>query len=346
MAKKKNEDPQIDELMDLLREEGSIKTPEEKIGDIPRKLPKEQKISRAVVLQSHILQRSLFEELENPKPNESGEIIYSKLPSLISEYDFRAYMLASQLTLSDQSYLFHNEDINSGFIRDESNLTKDLQLLDEKKHSYHNGHISVTLNELCRVGYGIPEGQAPSAAQRNNMRATIEAVDKTPIGVVYGNGDQKETYLIKIMGKYTRKEDGSETYYLVLNPIFTSYGKGYGIMMRGATTKLSQYLISKGRTGRGGKSAAHIAFLQLLSIQRGEEWKVSVGNLLQRLNLLEQYKKNKRRTLDRLKSIFEDFVGTGYIKEIPTITQDGYYIIKLNNQFKDKNTKKDGNTPT
>lgn len=345
MAKKKNEDPQLNELMDLLREEGSIKTPEEKIGDIPRRLPEEQKFSRAVVLQSHVMQRSLFEELENSTPTQEGEVVYSKLPSLISEYDFRGYILAAQLTLYDQSYLYHNEDINSGFARDMSNISTDLGFKDEKGKPYHAGHISVTLNDLCRVAYG-KEGETPTSKQRDSMRATIKAVDSTPIEINYANGDHKESYLIKVMGKYIRKEDGAETYHLVLNPIFTTAGKGYGLMLRGATTRLTQYLTSKGKTGKAGKSAAHLAFLQLLSIQeKGKDWRISVEHLLQRLNLLEYFKKNRKNVIAKLDDLFETFVGLGYLleKPNPTIPQDGIYIFKINPDLK---RKKDEDSPT
>lgn len=335
MAKKKNNDPQLAELIELLREEGSIKTPEEKIGDIPRRLPEEQKISRAVVLQSHLIQRSLFEELENSIPTATGEVVYSKLPSVISEYDFRAYLFAVKAILYDQSYLYHNEDINSGFKREESKLG----FKDEKDHPYYRGHIHTTLNDLCRVGYGIPEGQTPSAAQRNNMRATIEAVHTHRVGIVYGNGDRLEKSLVMLAEKFICKEDGSESYILILNPILTNLAKGYGVIQRDAIARITQYLNSKGKKGKAGKSAAHLAFYELLSIQdKGKDWKISVENLLQRLNLLKYYRKNRKNVIAKLDDLFETFVALGYLleKPDPTLPLDGVYIFKINPDLKSK----------
>lgn len=327
---------QYEELLAVQEEEEGLRLFEEEQEESPRLLPKRQQVSRALITQSHVIQRSLFEALESPRPNQDGEIIYSNLPSVISEYDFRAYILAAQLALYDQSYKHHNEDINSGFMRDESNLSaeKDIALRDEKGEKYYAGNIKVTLNDLCRVGYGLPEGQAPTSKQRNSMRDAILALDNTPIGVTYGNGDQRTTYLIKVMERLIRKKDGAETYHLVLNPIFTTRGKGYGIIMRGATERITKYISSKGRKGTAGKSAAHLAFLQLLSIQkRGDVWRISVENLLQRLNLYEAYKKNKSRTLQKVEKLFDDFVGLGYLLEMPVI-DNGVYKFKLNSNSK------------
>lgn len=196
-----------------------------------RALPVEQKVTRALITQAHQVQRSLFDALEKGVEDTEGNITYSKLPALISEYDFRAYLIAAKSALFDQSYIFNNEDTITGFNREESNLTTKDGLRDEKGEPYRNGNICVTLNDLCRVGYGIPEGQNPTTKQRNCMRSTIEAVHNNPIGIVYANGDIRETRLIVMMDKYKRKADGAETYHLILNPIFTTQGKGYGLML-------------------------------------------------------------------------------------------------------------------
>lgn len=315
-----------------------------------RSLPKEQKVTRALITQAHQVQRSLFDALEKGVTDTEGNITYSKLPALISEYDFRAYILAAKSTLYDQSYICNNDDVLTGFNREESNLTTTDGLRDEKGEPYRNGNICVTLNDLCRVGYGIPEGQNPLTSQRNNMRKTIEVIDQTPIGIVYANGDVRETYLIKVMGKYKRKADGAETYHLILNPIFTTQGKGYGLMLRGATTRLSHYLASKGKTGRGGKSAAHYAFMELLSIQdrKKGEWNISIENLLQHLNLTDQFRKDKKRTIKKLEEIFEAFEALGYLLErpTPTIPVDGVFHFKLHPDPKSNIDSEEASTPT
>ena len=315
-----------------------------------RSLPKEQKVARALITQAHIAQRSFFDALEKGVADNDGNITYSKLPALISEYDFRAYLIAAKSVLFDQSYICNNDDIITGFNREESNLTTTDGLRDEKGEPYRNGNICVTLNELCRVGYGIPEGQTPQTTQKKNMRKTIEVLDQTPIGIVYANGDIRETYLIKIMAKYKRKADGAETYHLTLNPIFTTQGKGYGLMLRGATTRLTQYLTSKGKAGRGGKSAAHYAFMELLSIQdrKKGEWNISIENLLQHLNLTDMFRKNKKRAIGNLEEIFEAFEAMGFLLERPnpTIPPDGIFHFKLNPDPKSAMYSEEASTPT
>lgn len=302
----------------------------------PLPLPQEQKVARALITQAHKMQEDLFSVLEQGRKNPDGSIVYSALPSIISEYDFRAYVLGAQLILHDQSYICNNleegkgknkEIINSGVKREESNLKG------TDGRTLYNGNIVTSLNDLCRIGYGIPEDKEPTKSQRDNMKKAIETLDSTPIGIVYGNGDERQTYLIKVMETFNRKRDGAVMYHLVLNPIFTSNAKGYGTMLRGATTRLSLHLSSKGKTGRAGKSAAHYAFLQLISIQdKRKEWCISLENLLRHLNLLGQFKKDKKRITAKLEGIFEAFVAIGLLSEmpIPTLPLSGIYHFKLN----------------
>lgn len=302
----------------------------------PLPLPQEQKVARALITQAHKMQDDLFSVLEHGRKNPDGSIVYSALPSIISEYDFRAYVLGAQLILHDQSYICNNleegkgknkEIINSGVKREVSNL----QSADGR--TLYNGNIVTSLNELCRIGYGIPEDKEPTTAQRNNMKKSIETLDSTPIGIIYGNGDERQTYLIKVMETFKRKRDGAVMYHLVLNPIFTSNAKGYGTMLRGATTRLSLHLASKGKTGKAGKSAAHYAFLQLISIQdKRKEWVISLENLLRHLNLTDYFKKDKKKTIAKLEGIFEAFHAIGILLEIPTPTlpPTGVYHFKIN----------------
>lgn len=314
-----------------------------------RVLPQEQKVTRALITQTPQLQRSLFDMLEEQAADSEGNVMYSKLPSAISEYDFRAYLIAAKATLFDQSYLCGNDDINSGFNREQSNLTTTDGLHDEDGKPYVNGNICVTLNELCRVGYGLLDGQTPTTKQRNSMRNAIEALHNNPIGIVYANGDTRESRLIVIMDKYTRKKDNAETYHLILNPIFTTQGKGYGVLQRGATTKLTQYLISQGKTGRAGKNAEYYAFLEELAIQKkGKVWTISVENLLHRLNLIDQYRKDKKRTIAKLEGIFEAFVALGYLldKPTPTIPVDGIFRFRLHPDPKRIAPPEEDSTPT
>jgi hypothetical protein len=288
-----------------------------------RPLPKEQKVGRALILQAAPMQESLFAALEREQQLQNGEVCYSNLPKVISEYDFRAYLLAAQTILFDQSYLTHNEDINSGYKREVSNLQ-----FEENKTNY-NGNIKVTLTELCRVGYGIPEGQRPSTTQRKNMAKVVEAVHNNPISIDYADGNGGvDKYLILILDKVRGKGNIPVGYNLVLNPIFTTNSKGYGILLRGWNAKLSNYLLSVGKTKKGGKSAAHLAFAQLAAIQhKGKDWSISLESLLRHLNLLDYYKEHKKKVIEKLESIFEAFVAIGVIKKQPTI-EGGIYTFE------------------
>lgn len=318
----------------------SPQTPEEKEGKPNRTLPKQQKVTRALILQSHQIQKSLFDESsylteEDKKKEEQnknqGIVVSSNLGKQISEYDFRAYILAAKLCLYDQSYIYHNEDILSGFEREEV----DIKGIQAPKNGFHNGHINVTLNDLCRIGYGIPDNKTPTTSQRNNMRNAIKVVHSTPIRITYPNGDWKETTLVMMQDHDYREKDGAELYHLILNPIFTTQEKGYGTILRGATTKLSLYLISKGKTGKAAKNAVHYAFLELISIQKKKDsdniWTITLESLLQHLSLQDYYKKNKKMVIQKLEDLFQTFFDLGYLMEVPkpTIPEDKIYYFKL-----------------
>lgn len=290
-------------------------------------LPHERVVTRALVRQSHVVQRSIFDGLECSLPNVNGDIVYSDLPSQISEYDFRAYIIATQGMLFDQSVKCNNTTELTGVGTLEiSQTAKNAQ-----GQGYRVGHIYVSLNELCREGYGVPDGTAVSTSQKNNMRRAIEVLDQVPIKVEYGNGDKKETYLIKKMEKFTRQSDGAEMYHLIPNPLFSTLEKGYGLMLRGTTARLTEYLKGKGRS-KAGKTAEMLAYWQLLSIQdRSKVWAISTENLLDRLGLTKLFKKNKKRVVAKLEEIFEAYYDLGFLLEKPvTLPPDGIYRFKLN----------------
>lgn len=307
-------------------------------------LPIEQKVSRAIITQTRQIEKNIFEAEEALKINgvkvkdeddptgKAVKFVECNLPQVISDYDFRACMVALQSQLYDQSYLCGTvKDMTGAGITESFNKNS-------KGEFYNAGHIYVSLNDLCRVGYGVPAGVKVSTSQKDSMRYTLKALDQNQIKIEFGNGDIQEAYIAKIMGRFKRQSDGSEMYHLVLNPLFSTSEKGYGLMLRDTTVRLTEYVKSKGG-GKAGKSAEMLAFMQLLAIQdRSKSWVISAVNLVDRIGLTKQFKKDKKRAIAKLQTIFEAFYELGFLLKIPTptIPIDGIYRFKLNPDPKEK----------
>ena len=169
------------------------------------------KVGRYAALQLSRVERNLFTDMEEA---ESGNYIISGLTKQVTELDFTAFTFAVGQILYNQSYKSGNEDINSGLKREEAkNLSK------KTGETLYNGSIVTSLNELCRLAYGVQE---PTTELKKKMATLIDTIDKKPVEIKFPNGDKLESKLCVTMNKYTREKDGAILYDLYLNPIFGS----------------------------------------------------------------------------------------------------------------------------
>ena len=190
------------------------KTPKQ-IRDISLILEKPEppffKVGRYAALQLSKVERDLFTDMEEA---ESGNYIISGLTKQVTELDFTAFTFAVGQILYNQSYKSGNEDINSGLKREEAkNLSR------KTGETLYNGSIVTSLNELCRLAYGVQE---PTTELKKKMVTLIDTIDKKPVEIKFPNGDKLESKLCVTMNKYTREKDGAILYDLYLNPIFGS----------------------------------------------------------------------------------------------------------------------------
>ena len=339
MADKADKKENPTELLQKLQtEDYKPETPEEQKGEPPRRTPPTRKMARLPILNNNPMQRSLFDELE--RQNEEGTLeMTSKIPSLISDLDFNALLTGAMAVLSDQSYLYHNEEELSGMAKIK------VPILGKDNKEVHNGYmgiIDVSLNELCIEGYGYTSADKIQKIHKDGMIKAIEAVNSNAIAIKFPNGDIVECTLINKQLCYVRKSDGARMYRLILNPIFTANSMGFGVVPRGAITLIAQNL--KGKKKR--LNEAYHKFLLLLAVTRGEVASISLENLLKRLELLDSFKKDRKRTIEKLELLFTTFLEERFILEMPEpiIPEDGMYHIKINKDF--MNQKRiEGGTP-
>lgn len=269
------------------------KTPKEK-RDFSQVLSKPDpstfKLGRYAALQLSKVERNLFTDMEEA---ESGNYIISGLTKQVTELDFTAFTFAVGQILYNQSYKSGNEDVNSGLKREEAkNLSR------KTGETLYNGNIVTSLNELCRLAYGVKE---PTTELKKKLSTLIETIDKKPVEIKFPNGDKLESKLCVTMNKYTREKDGAILYDLYLNPIFGSQiQKQFGELPQDVIESLE----SSCRGKKQRKQAAHYLLLRWLSVQdKRYPHKLTIDVIIQELRMEEYFKKDKGKAEKQLLSI-------------------------------------------
>lgn len=255
------------------------------------KLPPSFKMGRDVALQLSRVEGDLFTEMKKKNENENGKYIISGLSRAISELDFAGFSFAVCQILYNQSVQYGNTDTNSGLTQDE--VKEYSKIVGSTQYS---GNIVTSLNDLCRLAYGVDE---VTANQRKKMTSLINVMDDTYVKMQYPNGDYIRSWLCRREEERYTAEDGKITYHLRISPIFCSNVKNnYGELPQDITKRLSK--------ATKKKTAAHLRLLRLLSIQiKNRPFVRTRDELLNELNLDETYKKDKGRTENQLISLFE-----------------------------------------
>ena len=267
------------------------------------------KHGRFAALQMAEVERDLFSDMREA---ESGNYIISGLTKQVTELDFTAFTFAVGQILYNQSYRSGNEDINSGLKRELSK--KPTEATGEPQYY---GSIVTSLNELCRLAYGIEE---PSTELRKKMVTLIDTIHKQPVEIKFPNGDRMESVLCATMGKYTRAKDGAILYDLHLNPIFGSQiQRQFGELPQDVILCLEKSCKEK----KQRKQAAHYILLRWLSVQdKRYSHKLTIDVIIQLLRMEEYFKKNKGMAEKQLLSICDTMVDIGLLSNYEVADKD------------------------
>lgn len=275
------------------QQEEDLLHPESPGGTIRRK-PKTYKLGRAWLRQAPAVQKNLLYCLTHP--DESGGQIVQGLPKGVSEYTLSAFIQAAQQTLYNQSVMAHNDDINSGFAREKSTRLSD---------SYQ-GNILVTLNDLCRLGFGSKD---PSTRERREMDRMVRLLHCFPVSIKYPEGVYSFPVCITA-GKFERETDKSITYHLILNPIFCGKEmlKNFGEFPQDATrrVRLAAETVGKRKGVKIQMTATLNDLMQLIGMQdKRKPFVCTMDNLVRQLGTWEDYRKNRKRISDQLRTYFD-----------------------------------------
>lgn len=279
------------------------KTPKQ-IRDISLILEKPEppffKVGRYAALQLSKVERDLFTDMEEAK---SGNYIISGLTKQVTELDFTAFTFAVGQILYNQSYKSGNEDINSGLKRELSK--KPTQATGEAQYY---GSIVTSLNELCRLAYGVEE---PSTELRKKMVTLIDTIHIQPVKIKFPNGDRMDSVLCATMEKYTRAKDGAILYDLHLNPIFGSQiQRQFGELPQDVILCLEKSCKEK----KQRKQAAHYLLLRWLSVQdKRYPHKLTIDVIIQVLRMEEYFKKDKGKAEKQILTICKIMEDVGIL---------------------------------
>lgn len=304
-----------------------------------RHTPNTFKMGRLYGKQAHSIEHNLFTAILDPSQLNGTGASITALPKTISEDSLTAYIQAAQQILYNQSYTARNEDINSGYMRQEATAVKDGYV----------GMILVGLKELCQKAHGL---EAPGGNLYDQMRELITAVDRYEVGITLPNGDKCKLKLIAKMGEFIRKDDGAVMFQLALNPIFCGKEllKNFGEFPQDVNKRLriAAKTIAQKRGKREIRLTSQLRLLmQHLGMQdKRKPYTWPIDNLLTFVGLSAQYKAKKARTLEMLGNYFEILKEIRLLRaDIPTNPIEGQmgdgtlaYTFHFNPDFKNPDT--------
>lgn len=255
------------------------------------RVPDTFKLGRDAALQLSKVERDLFTDMEE---RESGKYVISGLEKFVTDTDFSAFTFAVSQILYNQSYISGNADVNSGIER-----KKARRATAAAGTEVYRGEIIVSLNELCRLGYGMKE---PTTEAKKKMAALIDSVHKQPVKIKFPNGDELEAPLCVKMGTLTRAKDGAKLYGLRLNAIFGyRLPNNFGELPQNIMQQLSD-VVKK-------KTTAHYQLLRWLSVQdKREAHTLTIDRIIYELRMEDDFKINRGRAEKQLLSICKAMV--------------------------------------
>ena len=282
------------------------------------------KVGRYAALQLSRVERDLFTDMEEA---ESGNYIIKGLSKQVTELDFTAFTFAVGQILYNQSYKSGNADINSGIKRKEARSLSE-KFSRKPEETLYGGSIVTSLNELCRLAYGVQE---PTTELKKKMSTLIDTINQELVEIRYPNGDKLESRLCATMNKYTREKDGAILYDLAVNPIFgLDIQRQFGELPQDVIATLEKSCKEK----KQRKQAAHYLLLRWLSVQdKRYPHKLTINSCIIELRMEEYFKKNKGMAEKQILSICDamkdigilahyepDYKETGKGKRIDSIT--------------------------
>lgn len=272
------------------------------------RLPSNVKFSREYEINRVERQLSLFSEIEG-KPQYTLTIGKKKLG--VSLLSIQRVDFALREILFRQSIIGGTQEKNTGLAKD--GTTIDGQTITPSTINgeiINIGEIQVELGEIAFLAFGKKDNYTRKLTEK-----VLEAFQE---GIIAQNtfGDEKRRSLLWLRGHDYDAKTKAKVLDIILNPIYTMGIESYYSYEPGVLTKLGN--ITKAKMNllyELGKAHTSAPF----TIYRSE--------LLSRLEMESDYKKNPDRTLKLLREALESFVEIGKLQEYPKEEQRGRDVL-------------------
>lgn len=321
MARKKKEQGTITSIPNSVSpvkdEKNFIEVSKERLP-IRKRPPKEFKIGRALMTTQGSVERQLFDILEakNNRNYTISGVTRAITPKLLHQVIF-----ALGQVLSNASYQYGNEESHTGMATD-GNISKGQlppMMIKEKNETggivdkpYHYAEVKTSLRELAKFAFGTDE---PTGVQRQEIEKALYAFQNEGVQLTI-NGHTYAKSLVWIEGWSSREnENDLKEVYLVLNPVFAmGAAKSYAKHPQDASKRLNNAVSQV--------TIHHLKLRDLLAMQqvRKEPFRRYVSELLEYLELMDEYKKNRKRVMEsKLPKLFQAMVDIKLLNSIPKI---------------------------
>lgn len=265
--------------------------------------------------QSSSIERSLFDALKDLEKT-GGQIEHKTKdatiqisPSEISELTMTRIDFALSQILYNTSFQYGTQRENTGLIKDGQTIEGELPptLPGVKGNNYQSGEIAFSLADITALAFGITDKSKVYNIQKQEIKGALAALDKMKVSITYPNGDVLTQKLFIIAEEYYRKEDGALFYHAFLNPIYT-------MQLKGGTAAYPQNIMQRLANATGKMTAAKLRLTKILAAQ-----KLSVPfvrykeELLSELEMLEDYRKDKKRANNKLEALFQNMREIGLL---------------------------------
>lgn len=295
--------------------------------ELTKPVPTSAKFGRSYGLQRKEVQLTLFSALESKQ--EEFTLAIGTLKRGVSLLSIKRVDFALRELLYRQSYQMGNLDQNTGVAKkgvllktspDEEQQTIPPTIYDGQ--AYFVGEILVKLSDLAMLAFGKTDN--------NSKKVTEKVLQAMQEGIIARNafGDEKRRSLLWLRGHDYDSKTKAKMIDIVLHPIYAKdVKKNFAIHKSGVLNLI------------GSITDAKLDLLELLGLQdKRYPYRIYTATLLEKLNLEDEYKKNKARTKKKIADAITSMVSVGILIEEPEVkkTASGEiveYIFKLNQNY-------------
>ena len=270
--------------------------------ELTKPVPTSAKFGRSYGIQRKEVQLTLFSSLEDKQKEFTLSV--GNIQRGVSLLSIKRVDFALRELLYRQSYQMGNLEQNTGVAKDgvlfKTSPEEEAQIIPPTRlngKDYYVGEILVRLGELSLLAFGKDDNHTRKLTE-NVLKAMQE-------GIIARNafGDEKRRSLLWLRGHDYDSKTNAKLVDIVLHAIYAKdVNRNFALHRSGILNQI------------GTITDAKLDLLELLGLQdKRTPFRIYTGTLLEKLSLVDEYKKNKARTKKKLAEAISSLVGKDLI---------------------------------